>query len=282
MEISLQVVKVALTMLIYAVYTASSSPSPVNPVCMAAHCAVQSGACFADKTCSENIGCVGKCWDKWDDDKTPDKITVQNCTNMCSFSYENKVYDNFMTCLSVHSCMSLPPIPSSCVAPQNLTLLKNIPISEMEGSWRVVRGHNPIYDCLPCQLDTIAAINSTAWIYNPSYQVHLENGTLGFINQTGIVQAVSADPKDGYSIVFTDTGFGNNETWWVFDKAEDNSYYLVYYCGNVLQWNFSGAIVFSKSDISASIVPAITESFKKATGLDFSTFCSPAITNCPN
>ena len=257
--------------------------SPVNPVCMAAHCTKQSAACFAESMCSKNVGCASECFSKWDEDKTPEKIAVQNCTGICTFSYNSKAYNDFMQCLGEHSCITFPSIPSTCRAPQNITILKEVPISEIMGDWWVVRGHNPVYDCYPCQSNRFKFHNSTALIYNPLYQVYLANGSLSLINQTGFLNTATTAQK-GYSIVFDDAGFGNFETWWVIDKAEDNSYYLIYYCGNVLQWNFEGAIVFTKDGkLPDAAIPAITASYKKATGLDFSGFCSPATgASCPN
>ena len=256
--------------------------SPVNFACVAAHCATKSAACFADTMCSKNVECVGNCLSDFDKDKTPGKMEVQNCTSICTFSYTSKAYTDFMTCLEQNKCMNLPAIPSTCKGPQNITILKNVPASEIIGDWWVVRGHNAVYDCYPCQSNRFRAHNSTAIVYNPLYQVYLANGTLGLINQSGYLNTAST-PQAGYRIIFDDAGFGNYENWWIIDKAEDNSYYLIYYCGAEAQWNFEGAIVYTKSGkLPESAIPAITESYKKATGLDFSGFCSPTVTDCPD
>lgn len=120
-------------------------------------------------------------------------------------------------------------------------------------------------------------------VYNPVYQVYLVNDSLAVINQSGFLQNTTT-PQAGYPIIFNDAGFGNVETWWVIDKADDNSYFLIYYCGSVLQWYFEGAIVFSANpSLPDAVVPAITDSYKKATGLDFTKFCSPlAGPQCPD
>jgi hypothetical protein len=114
--------------------------------------------------------------------------------------------------------------------------------------------------------------------YNPLYQVYLANGSLSLINQSGYLNTATT-AQAGYRISFDDAGSGNYENWWVIDKADDNSYYLIYYCGSVLQWSFEGAIVYNRDGkLSDSDVTAITDSYKKATGLNFSNFCSP----CPD
>ena len=266
-----------------AAIASAEGASPVNAICVATHCGKQSAACFADSQCKQNIGCVSECLSKWDQDKTPEKFTVQNCTGICTFSYTSPAYTNFMTCLSVHKCMDLPSIPNTCKGPSNVTLLKEISISELKGAWWVVRGYHPVYDCYPCQNDVLMPNNATMWVYSPHYQVYLANGSLGLIEQSGFMD-ISTTPQAGYAIRFEDAGVSNVERWWIVDMAEDNSYYLVYYCGSLLQWYFEGAIVFSKTPVlSEDAVPAITESYKKSLGLDFKKFCSPkAGTGCPD
>lgn len=271
------------SVILAATLAVASAGSPVNEVCMATHCGVQSAACFANKACKNNIDCAAGCLAKWEQDKTPEKFHVQNCTAICTFSYTSKAYYNFMACMAAHNCMNLPSIPNTCKAPGNITILKEVPITEMDGAWWVVRGYHPVYDCYPCQNDHLSPHNSTAWIYNPHYQVYLANKSLGLIDQSGYINTQTTS-KAGYSIVFEDAGVGNVETWWVVDKADDDSYYLVYYCGYELQWYFEGAIVLSKNPVlSTSAVTAITESYKKAVGLDFKKFCSPrAGSSCPD
>ena len=255
-------------------------PDPINAVCVAAHCTIQSAACFTDSMCKKNVGCVSECFSKWDDDKTKEKFMIQNCTSICTFSYTSKAYTNFMTCLSVHNCMKLPSIPNTCKGPNNITISKQVPLGDLRGSWWVIRGYHPVYDCYPCQNDTLYPHNSTTWVYSPHYEVYLANGTLGLVKQSGFLKN-GTTPKDGYSITFEDAGVSNYETWWVIDKAEDDSYVLVYYCGSLLQWYFEGAIVFAHGpELSADKVAAITASYKSATGLDFAEFCSPDVTNC--
>lgn len=188
-----------------------------------------------------------------------------------------QLYTKFMSCLGEHQCMHLPT--STCKGP-NITITKQVPLADLHGSWWVIRGYHPVNDCYPCQNDTLYPYNSTAWVYSPHYEVYLANGSLGLVKQSGFLMNGTTS-KDGYSIVFEDAGVGNHERWWVIDKADDNSYVLVYYCGSLLQWNFEGAIVFAHDPkLTDDDVAAITASYKAALGLDFSKFCSPSVTNC--
>ena len=216
--------------------------------------------------------------------KTKEKYHIQNCTNKCLFTYgyDSTAYRAFMNCLATHNCIQLPPIPNTCKGPNNITILKQVDISELNGEWWIVRGHHLVYDCYPCQQNVFKPYNSTALLYNAMYQVYLVKEGFSFVNQFGFLMT-KMTPQASYPIVFDDAVVFNSATYWIIDKAADNSYYLVYYCGNVLQWYFEGAMVYSATpSLSASAIPAITDSYKKATGLDFTTFCSPTVgSQCP-
>ncbi len=63
------------------------SPSPVNLECLAQHCTLQAGRCGLNAECRDSITCTEKCFAGWDADKTTEKYHVQNCTEICAFSY---------------------------------------------------------------------------------------------------------------------------------------------------------------------------------------------------
>lgn len=260
-------------------FSTAAVPDPIDTKCATVNCGKLFASCTLDKTCRNNLGCVAGCWEKWDDDKTSQKIHIQNCTSWCTFSYENAVYDDLMECLDNNDCLKFPPIPSTC---KNVKMQKNLSVADIEGGWWVLRGHNPVYDCYPCQKNYFKRA-SPNWMYTADYEVYTVNETLKHISQSGPV--FSSD--SGFTISFRDAGLMNNESWWVFDQIDDtvskNTYFLVYYCGSVLQWNFEGAIVYSQSlSLADSALPAITRSYQANVGLDFSTFCSPAVAGCPN
>ena len=258
----------------------AAPPKPgMNLECVARHCLLQAGSCMENKDCRASMGCSLKCMDEWDSDKTSEKFHIQNCTNICQFSYRGKPYDDIMECIGDNKCLSLPPIPSQCKAPGNITLLKKLPTSALNGSWWVVRGHHPVYDCYPCQHLLFKQINSTSWIYKPTYQVYLVNGSLGWASDPYVIPDTTAGEK--ISFLYHDVGLYHYETWWVIDEADDKSYILVYYCGNTLEWYYDGALVLSREKtLSSSAYEKIAESFKKATGLDTGTFCDNRTDQC--
>lgn len=255
----------------------------VNIFCLVEHCIEESEGCALSEECRQSFVCVTKCLEKWDEDTTPEKYHVQNCTNICAFSYDVKPYRDFMSCMSGHMCMEMPPIPSRCRAPSNLTVLKNVTVKDLTGAWWVVKGYHPVYDCYPCQSLHFKQINSTTWDYLPKYQVYLANGTLQLVSQSFPWNV--SDPSSGpeLSFVYYDIGLVHSETWWLFDAADDFSYVLLYYCGATLQWHYDGALVFAREkSLSATSYAHIATAYSKAIGLDASKFCNTTTTNCPD
>ena len=259
------------------------APSPVNLECLAQHCTLQLGGCVLNAKCRDVISCAQKCFNEWDADKTPEKYHVQNCTNICAFSYRGKAYIDLMTCAEDNNCANFPPIPSQCKAPGNISIQKKISTKDLLGSWWVVAGRHPVYDCYPCQHLHFNKINgsNTTLEYLPFYQVYLANGSLSVASDPYIIPITS--PGENVSFVYHDTGLTHTETWWLIDEAEDQSYVLIYYCGNTLQWYYDGALVFSKeTSLPASALTDVAKTYAKATGLDFSTFCKTSTSPCPN
>ena len=254
---------------------------PVNIPCVLENCLVPFGECVLLKSCRDCLGCAEKCFNEWDNDTTKEKFHVQNCTNKCSFTYDTPTYEKLMGCLTSKKCISFPPIPNTCRAP-NIHPLKNLSTSDLMGDWWIVRGYHPVYDCYPCQRVHFKPINSSYWYYSPQYQVYLLNGSLELVTQHTVIPSVPAGRN--ISFVYDDIGLLHYETWWLLDKADDGSYIIMYYCGNTLQWYYEGALVFARNrTLNASAYGDIARSYQKAVGLDFSKFCNTTTdATCPD
>ena len=259
---------------------APGKPGPgVDLVCAAEHCLFKTQGCLENQECSAAIECTRKCLQEWDSDKTSEKTQVQVCTSVCQYSYNGTAYQKFLECNGDHKCLSLPPIPSQCRGPNNVTLLKKLPTSALNGSWWVIRGYNPVYDCYPCQHMLFKQISSNSWSLNSAYQVYLADGSRG---SESISYAIP-DTAAGQMISFTyhEVGLNHDETWWLIDEADDKSYILVYYCGNALEWYYDGALVLSREKaLSSSAYEKIAESYQNATGLDAYNFCTIKTDQC--
>ena len=253
----------------------------VSLVCLLEHCLKSSIECGFSLTCDKTIPCVGKCFEDWNEDKTLEKFHVQNCTNKCSYdAFGNKPYYELMTCMTDHNCITFPPIPNTCKAP-NVHPLKNLTVQAIEGEWWVVKGYHPLYDCYPCQHLKFTQINATFWNYQTTYLAYASDGT---VQVTQEAQMPNSAPGINISFTYHDVcGSFHHETWWLIDSAEDGSYVQVYYCGNVLQWYYEGAIVLARNKtLSAADYITIANSYKKAVGLKLTDFCNTSTSPCPD
>ena len=251
----------------------------INIECVIEHCIKQSAGCLLDANCRSAISCAQKCMDKWNEDKTPEKFHVQNCTNDCSFTYADAAYEDFMGCVSGYQCIAFPPINNTCRA---VHPLKQLSFKDVPGDWWVLKGHHPVYDCYPCQRFELTPINETFWNYSALFQVYLINGSLKLWSLN--VPIPSSPPGQKISFVYNYVGLYHHETWWLIDKAEDGSYALMYYCGHTLQWYYEGALVLGHNRaLSNAAYANIASAFQQAVGLDTSKFCTPSTsTSCPD
>ena len=259
-------------------------PSPsINLKCVVEHCLREVGECIADKICRTANLCAKKCMDGWDADNTTEKFHVQNCTSTCAFTYKSKPYQDFVNCVGGQNCLSLPEIPSKCKGPENVTLLKKLSTKDLNGSWWVLKGKHPVYDCYPCQHLSFTRRNTSSkyWYFLPQYQVYLENGSMTLYSDP-YDKFPDTSPGESVSFLYGDAGIPHFERWWLVDEADDKSYVLMYYCGNVLQWHYDGALVMAREkSLPDSAAAAIAKSFLKSVGLDYSKFCSLNTHGCP-
>ena len=85
----------------------------------------------------------------------------------------------------------------------------------------------------------------------------------------------SSSPGSPISFDITGLGPSLGMKWWLINQADDKSYILVYYCGNVLQWAFEGALVLSmKRTLTDADYTKIEALYMKAVSLKLAEFCS--------
>ena len=265
----------------YTAHVFWSDPSAAgsNIACMLTHCLTSSVACLADSTCRTYLQCAQKCLDGWDNDTTPGKFHVQNCTSKCSFSYSDKTIDNFMSCVT-GKCVTFPSVPNPCRGAK-VRPLKQLSLKDIKDSWWVVRGYHPVFDCYPCAHPNFEPTNATFWSYNPNYLTYLVNGTLKPVHMH--FEMPYQAPGEGVPFVYHDKGLEHFKTWWIIDQAVDKSYTLLYYCGNTLQWYYEGSIVLARNrTLSEGAYADIAVSYQKAVGLNLTSFCDVRTSNCPD
>jgi hypothetical protein len=257
------------------------SAATINATCVINQCAKPTAGCIVDRGCREAIGCEQKCMEKWDSDTTPRKLTVQNCTNKCAFTYQTDAYVAFMTCITDNKCLVLDPIPDMCKS--SVKPLKQLSTADLKGNWWVLKGYHPVYDCYPnkCLQFSSMAQQAGSMDYKTTYQTYLVNDSLTQVSAETTVP--SSSPGSPISFVINSLGESLGMKWWLIDQADDKSYILVYYCGSRLQWGYEGAMVLSmKQTLSDADYTKIGASYMSAVGLKMADFCTVAATSsCP-
>lgn len=250
--------------------------------CLTEYCRMEVENCEKDMSCAQGLECITRCVKMWANDTTPQKFKAQNCTNICAFTYADEAFVAAMTCAIEHKCVELPPIPDRCLS-ERLKIQKKVTVRDLEGSWWVVKGGNQVYDCYPCQHWSFREESTTRWIYQPTYEVYLEDGSLKMVNQTIMWDIPDPMAASEVSFEYTLVGLPLQERWYLFDMAEDGSYVLVYYCGHALDWYHDGAVVLSKEKILPEAdMMRVETSFREALGIDIATeFCNTRTMNCP-
>ena len=257
------------------------SGSDIDAACVISNCAKPTAGCLVDRGCREAIGCAQSCIAKWDSDTTPRKLTVQNCTNTCAFTYGNDAYVAFMACITMNKCLTLDTIPDTCK--QSVTPLKQLSTADLKGNWWALRGYHPVYDCYPCKRLEFSPMTQQAGSmdFKTTFQGYMVNGSR--VKVSGEATVPSSSPGSPISFDITGLGPSLSMKWWLIDQADDKSYILMYYCGSVLQWNYEGALVLSMNN---TLPPAdytkIEASYMKAVGLKLADFCTVnASSSCP-
>ena len=238
-----------------------------NIPCMMFHCASQSAKCFADSDCRSLMMCMTGCG-----------LSNQTCQFDCLYSYENDIFDDFMKCAATqHNCIELAPPnpPVVCKKPQNV--VKNFTLSMMEGSWYIVKGLNPIYDCFDCQITRFFPDHSQQIVHvNEKFLVHSLKGTdiTRYVNET----VTQPNPAAGGIVTYSSSQMGHNTVseWRVLDQGANNEYLFMYYCGSIAaDYFYEGSVVYSKTPQLATDAWQNIQKVAHSLGMDTGKFCTP-------
>uniref|UniRef100_A0A7S3I6F7 VDE lipocalin domain-containing protein n=1 Tax=Favella ehrenbergii TaxID=182087 RepID=A0A7S3I6F7_9SPIT len=203
-----------------------------NTTCITLHCSADIAACLAAGDCRGNLECEAAC-------PAHDFF----CQFTCTQSYPSNAFDTMFSCLFVeHGCLWLPP-PEPI---NNATCRDHTPVAEideagLEGTWYVVSGFNPVYDCFACQMETFTVKDGQV-SYTANFNMAATNGT-----EIWPSAEMSGNITGGVVELYGfDHGLPDHQSWNVMYQTEDTL--VTYYCGDVLdQWHFEGLIVMSKT-----------------------------------
>ena len=260
--------------------------------CIAKHCAGAMAKAAVDPTFWESSKCELGCNDVYDEDLTPEKLVYQNCTTICALTYESQAGDDFLACAMNNDCVTFPPIPGACPAPE---IRSDLSLADMAGEWWQHRGKNALWDCYPCQhvhsmylvdddewcaqTDSPVGgpVKAPCWNYTYSYDLFVEDdGINGGTKYFGQSWQLPADTPAGeqIDIYYNYMGSYHNETWFLLDAVEDR-YILLVDCSYMNTWIDVGSIVWVRPGVvlSEKENESIAKVYKEKLGWDYGEFC---------
>jgi len=250
-----------------------------NVACIAANCGLQLGSCAFDSGCRTALGCVQHC-------TSNDAEVRQTCLITCVESTPTTKYDALTSCIVQHSCLP-KPAPRSCPWPSHPNAMASVALSDLEGTWYVLRGLSPAYDCWSCQTMKFTQQSSSQSRYDYAYMV--KSPLLSRISCS--ISSVMDDYRVAIPGRFHETyvahGVVGNDDWFVLSQPHPD-YALLYYCGTSAMDSYQGAVVITRSpnsEIPAAIVNSFRQALKDAdfpVPITLDSFCSIDNDACPN
>ena len=258
---------------------------PINATCMQKYCSSAYENCAIQTNCNKLLMCLSECWEKYLEDDSYTKSSTHLCLNTCVFTYADFYFTGYARCMTDNNCLDIPTVPATCRYPTLVTTRKLFNITDLKGGWWKMRGYNPAYDCLPCQhtfFDVVPYENK--FVYRPTFEVATPEGRYALVNGSISPELVDTTRGDPININYYLYGVPFNLTWYALDGNTDNSTVIVYYCGQVLEkWSFEGAMILSRSPIEPPDADTQYSALvRKNTNLDYSKFCTPQLSPCPN
>ena len=250
--------------------------------CIAFHCALEGAACVLDAGCLSALQCMIGC------DGRPDQSQCQFECEM-TLGLDNQPFINLLRCMASNGCFPEVPPDGVCLAGPEDTVQQVTDISQVGGSWWVVRGVNcgqddvwlGGYDWYPCQHERYLPVGD-GWINNTTYC----GGTNSTCSTGQIVTIPHATlPSPGLIRLDYDDEplLPQVERWHIV--ALDGDFMFVMWCGQNPALNYNGAFVLSRDRTEANMDAETEERFREVAtrhGVDYDAMCLSDNTNCPD
>lgn len=235
----------------------------LNMSCMAQKCSNEWNTCDNDRVCKAALKCM---------------IDCENSSENCNCSHSDKIdtFDTLIKCIDLN-CSEFPLRDKMCNRPNKVAT--SFDAGYIYGTWFIVRGKNPTYDCFDCQNITVYAGHHNFFFAVESYDVKRINGNNSYrtVNYS-VTQWNTTTPG---ILRFSNYQDGRSTTleWQVLDFGDD--FIFAYYCG-IISGNeaFEGSVVYSSSQLLSTEDTAKIDKIAKMTGLDFNSYCKPSYKSC--
>ncbi|XP_023348717.1 violaxanthin de-epoxidase, chloroplastic [Eurytemora carolleeae] len=250
-------------------------------ICIALHCALQSGACVLDPQCFETLQCMIGCSGK------PDESQCQFECEM-TLGNGNEVFEDLLRCMAANGCFPEVPPDGICLASESDTVQEITDIEMVAGSWWVVRGVNCAqddvwlggYDWYPCQHERYLRLGD-GWINNTTY-----TGGSDSIPTTDVLVTIphATMPSPGLIRLEYDDEplLPQIERWHIVSKPSDD-YMMVFWCGTNPALDYNGGFVLSRTRTQNEMPSEIEEEFRRVAaslGVDYDAMCVTDNTLC--
>lgn len=240
-----------------------------NVFCMIRHCSSEMKDCVQDTDCTKAMVCITGC-----------SLSNQTCEFDCLYSYEDDVFDSFMKCIVTdYKCMEIPPPNPPVVCHRPPTVATSFDISHLAGTWFIVLGKNPIYDCFDCQNTTFVKGQGASFSAIEHFDVNTIDGSIKHRTVTDTVTLWNATTSGILKYGSIQMGHETTSEWRVLDFGPD--YIFTYYCGSIsANYFFEGSVVYSRTTSLSTDSMAKIEKTATAAGLDLRTYCKPGYDKC--
>ena len=260
---------------------AADDTGKVNPdvLCLLRHCTFPLLSCATSQACRTTLGCRDQC-------SGLQGAEGQRCTTTCVGTHHDERFDRLGACMSASGC--LPPLPPfTCPLPSGPESLVPVHLSELEGTWTVVRGLNPAYDCWSCQELEFSAQGDESLAYR--YRYLLDSGATGSIDCTAEPAPFSPGETrvvpGRFVVSYTAYGMPGQDEWFVVSRPEPDTI-VMYYCGESDFDAYQGAFLMTRRP-EIPLSPAVLEQASRdlaAANLEgvgsLKDFCVPDLAPC--
>ena len=222
--------------------------------CIAKSCGLPLASCALDHSCRTSLGCVQTC-------TADDPDTRQTCLIGCVEATPSAQYDSLTSCIVEHSCLPKTK-PRACPWPRRPNAMAPVTLSDLEGSWQVVRGLSPAYDCWPCQTMKFSQQSPSQSRYDYEYMVkapvlsRISCSVNTMLGDTG--EPILGRFKESYLA----HGVVGHDDWFVLSHPHPD-YALLDYCGASAMDSYQGAAVITRQP-NAEVPTAVQEAFRQA------------------
>jgi hypothetical protein len=262
---------------------ASVIPKENPTICVALHCFMETGACWADSECYAILDCLQGC---------PETSNEAQCSLACIMTAPpNDKFDAVMECMAENDCIAQYPQDGQCLASDDEALQSITDIAQLQGDWWVVKGLNcgqseewyGGQDWLPCQHGRFEQLDDGQWINNTTFCNGIDN-----VCTSDLIITIPELVLIGPGVVRHNYPKGEAPLIpqiedWKFVSVPDPDWAFVLWCGSNPVVDYNGGYVISRHRNLDPITPEIEAEFRKVTerfGVNYDELCVSDNNHC--